>query len=677
MPLRASCFVFRLGAEWLALPMALLDEVVAATVDALAAAPSRSGEDRVLSVRGDILVHVSLAGLLGIPDDGAAASTNGHRRSAPRVVVLADARGRLAISVDEVMGIHRYDPVVLRAGAGDAWTGDGLVRERAARRRRSHCRRARWRARAGFALARARMSFDDVRCCRLFQLEARTQALKLSDGLIALESERSPVALEELMRAAHSLKGAARIVGHEGVAAIAHELEECFVAAQEGQARDLGVADRCAPSRRRSHGGNRAVAIPRRRSSAIPRACASPWSLALRSIARGGSPSARRGGRLTRMAMAASPPQGSGSTEHRTTPIACSRSRARRSWRRVRSRPRRERRRTLPERPGDRARLRSASGRVPPRPQRVAPRARMRCTRPSPRCSAARRERAIRHGHREPASLERGRRISTKVCSTRGCFRSATGSSDCPAWCATPRATLGREVDARHFRRDHARRPRSAAPPRRSARASHPQRRRSRHRAEPRETSREGKPPRGTIRVEARHGGGRLLVSVQDDGRGLDFAAVRARVDQRGLAEPQAVAEMSDAELSHFPLPPGLHDAGRGDADLRSRRRARRRADERARDRRRRAPRASALRRHALRHAASAHPLGDSRPRRARSATSRTHFRSHACTGSARRELRSFRPWKDGSTSLSTAARLVSCGGTSCSTSARLLPARA
>ncbi len=111
----ASCFVFRLGLEWLALPMALLDEVVSARPTH--SLPHRRGAVKigVLSVRGDILVHVSLAGLLGIPDDGVApAGANGHRRSAPRVVVLADGRARLAISVDEVMGIHRYDPVVLR-----------------------------------------------------------------------------------------------------------------------------------------------------------------------------------------------------------------------------------------------------------------------------------------------------------------------------------------------------------------------------------------------------------------------------------------------------------------------------------------------------------------------------------------------------------------------------------
>ena len=45
----------------------------------------------------------------------------------------------------------------------------------------------------------------------LFREEARTQAQILSDGLLALErAPRDPVTLEACMRAAHSLKGAAR-----------------------------------------------------------------------------------------------------------------------------------------------------------------------------------------------------------------------------------------------------------------------------------------------------------------------------------------------------------------------------------------------------------------------------------------------------------------------------------
>jgi len=71
----------------------------------------------------------------------------------------------------------------------------------------------------------------------LFREEARNQARVLDDGLLVLD--RAPgdaAALEACMRAAHSLKGAARIVGvHAGVE-LAHAMEDCFVAAQEGHA---------------------------------------------------------------------------------------------------------------------------------------------------------------------------------------------------------------------------------------------------------------------------------------------------------------------------------------------------------------------------------------------------------------------------------------------------------
>ena len=49
----------------------------------------------------------------------------------------------------------------------------------------------------------------------LFRSEADGQTALLSEGLMALEGveDPSPSSLESLMRAAHSLKGAARIVG--------------------------------------------------------------------------------------------------------------------------------------------------------------------------------------------------------------------------------------------------------------------------------------------------------------------------------------------------------------------------------------------------------------------------------------------------------------------------------
>ncbi|HEV7705108.1 MAG TPA: chemotaxis protein CheW [Gemmatimonadaceae bacterium] len=112
----AACFVFRIGSEWLGIPIGLLDEVVASKPTH--SLPHRRGAVRLglVSIRSDILVHVSLAGLLGIPDDASSPDNSSeHRRRAPRVVVLHDQRGRLAMSVDEVMGIHQYDPTVLRA----------------------------------------------------------------------------------------------------------------------------------------------------------------------------------------------------------------------------------------------------------------------------------------------------------------------------------------------------------------------------------------------------------------------------------------------------------------------------------------------------------------------------------------------------------------------------------
>jgi len=69
----------------------------------------------------------------------------------------------------------------------------------------------------------------------LFRAEADTQVSALTSGL--LEVERNPTApqqLEVLMRAAHSMKGAARIVNLPAAVNIAHAMEDCFVAAQNG-----------------------------------------------------------------------------------------------------------------------------------------------------------------------------------------------------------------------------------------------------------------------------------------------------------------------------------------------------------------------------------------------------------------------------------------------------------
>jgi two-component system sensor histidine kinase and response regulator WspE len=77
----------------------------------------------------------------------------------------------------------------------------------------------------------------DASLLELFALEAESQAEVLNAGLLALE--RDPAAASQLdacMRAAHSIKGAARIVGLDGGVHLAHAMEDCLVAAQGGMA---------------------------------------------------------------------------------------------------------------------------------------------------------------------------------------------------------------------------------------------------------------------------------------------------------------------------------------------------------------------------------------------------------------------------------------------------------
>ena len=70
----------------------------------------------------------------------------------------------------------------------------------------------------------------------LFRIEAENQTAILSAGLLELEHGSAAAAqLEALMRAAHSLKGAARIVNLPVAVRVAHAMEDCFVAAQRGK----------------------------------------------------------------------------------------------------------------------------------------------------------------------------------------------------------------------------------------------------------------------------------------------------------------------------------------------------------------------------------------------------------------------------------------------------------
>ena len=88
-------------------------------------------------------------------------------------------------------------------------------------------------------------SFEDSSLFDLFRMEAEEQVRALQTGLIQLEAGASSAAtLEAMMRASHSLKGAARIVGLDLIVGLTHAMEDRFVAAQGGRALDSAEIDR-------------------------------------------------------------------------------------------------------------------------------------------------------------------------------------------------------------------------------------------------------------------------------------------------------------------------------------------------------------------------------------------------------------------------------------------------
>jgi two-component system sensor histidine kinase and response regulator WspE len=68
----------------------------------------------------------------------------------------------------------------------------------------------------------------------------------------------------------------------------------------------------------------------------------------------------------------------------------------------------------------------------------------------------------------------------------------------------------------------------------------------------PEERRAAGKPEEGTIRLEARHHAGRLLITVVDDGRGIDLERLRTRIVSRNLTTAEAASAMSEPELLEF-----------------------------------------------------------------------------------------------------------------------------
>jgi two-component system chemotaxis sensor kinase CheA len=77
----------------------------------------------------------------------------------------------------------------------------------------------------------------------------------------------------------------------------------------------------------------------------------------------------------------------------------------------------------------------------------------------------------------------------------------------------------------------------------------------------PLERKASGKPERGTIRLNAYHEGGTITIEIADDGRGLDYAAIRRKAFERGLAGEADIERMNEAQIAKFIFHPGFSTA--------------------------------------------------------------------------------------------------------------------
>ena len=68
-----------------------------------------------------------------------------------------------------------------------------------------------------------------------------------------------------------------------------------------------------------------------------------------------------------------------------------------------------------------------------------------------------------------------------------------------------------------------------------------------------------GKPREGKVHLSAVHSGAQVLISISDDGKGLDRARIRAKAEETGLIAPDQ--EVSDTELFQLIFHPGFSTA--------------------------------------------------------------------------------------------------------------------
>ncbi len=79
----------------------------------------------------------------------------------------------------------------------------------------------------------------------------------------------------------------------------------------------------------------------------------------------------------------------------------------------------------------------------------------------------------------------------------------------------------------------------------------------------PEERTRSGKAPLGVISLSARQQGGRILIEIRDDGRGLDRAAIQRKALQHGVRTERELDAFSDRQVYELILLSGFSTASR------------------------------------------------------------------------------------------------------------------
>lgn len=77
----------------------------------------------------------------------------------------------------------------------------------------------------------------------------------------------------------------------------------------------------------------------------------------------------------------------------------------------------------------------------------------------------------------------------------------------------------------------------------------------------PEEREKAGKPREGTVSLSAAHSGDRVIITVTDDGRGINAERLRKKIVEKGLTDADTAQRLSDRELIAYIWHPGFSTA--------------------------------------------------------------------------------------------------------------------